>query len=373
MNTSLTLPQHTLTLYRYPKDAQDKSLQAWDAADEYLLSECQDLDDNARLAIFNDDFGALACALNQHPIQWFSDSHIAHLALKQNLAINQLLPSALLINDSLSTYDGEPDVVLIKIPRSHALLEHQLISLQGSVGPDTRIIASGKANKITSSVLALFEKHLGPTTTSLARKKARLIYCQPNPSLSSQSPYPTKWQAEGFSLVNHANVFARQQLDIGARLLMANLPVLNEGKVIDLGCGNGVLTLAMLRQSPALQLTLVDESYMAVASAKTNIKANFPDLLGQCDFTVNDCLDGFSRDSVDAVLCNPPFHQQNALTDHIAWQMFSQARDVLKVKAELRVVANRHLGHHLKLKRLFGGCKVLASNSKFVILSAIKR
>jgi 16S rRNA (guanine1207-N2)-methyltransferase len=38
----------------------------------------------------------------------------------------------------------------------------------------------------------------------------------------------------------------------------------------------------------------------------------------------------------------------------------------------LHVVGNRHLGYHIKLKRLFGNCKTIASNGKFVILQASK-
>ncbi len=72
------------------------------------------------------------------------------------------------------------------------------------------------------------------------------------------------------------------------------------------------------------------------------------------------------------MLCNPPFHQQNAVTDHIAWQMFNDAKKVLRPGGELRIVGNRHLDYHEKLKRLFGGSKLLGSNKKFVVLSAKK-
>jgi 16S rRNA G1207 methylase RsmC len=83
-------------------------------------------------------------------------------------------------------------------------------------------------------------------------------------------------------------------------------------------------------------------------------------------------LEQCSSLKAQVILCNPPFHQQQILSDHIAWQMFTDAFKALHTYGELRVVANRHLGYHEKLKRLFGGAKVIASNAKFVILSAIK-
>ncbi|MGB3727351.1 MAG: methyltransferase, partial [Glaciecola sp.] len=63
---------------------------------------------------------------------------------------------------------------------------------------------------------------------------------------------------------------------------------------------------------------------------------------------------------------------QNTVIDDIAWQMFLDAKRVLRPGGELRIVGNRHLDHRVKLSKLFGGCKVVASDKKFVVLKAIK-
>jgi 16S rRNA (guanine1207-N2)-methyltransferase/23S rRNA (guanine1835-N2)-methyltransferase len=116
---------------------------------------------------------------------------------------------------------------------------------------------------------------------------------------------------------------------------------------------------------------------MAVASAKQNVLVNLPEKEHQADFIVNNCLDDFTKKSkftkVDIVLCNPPFHQQNTITDHIAWQMFKDAKSVLQNGGLLVVVGNRHLDYPNKLKRLFGNAATVATNQKFSILSATKR
>ena len=61
--------------------------------------------------------------------------------------------------------------MLIKIPRTLALLEHQLRQLRDVVTPETVIIAGARAKDIHTSTLQLFERILGPTKTSLAWKK----------------------------------------------------------------------------------------------------------------------------------------------------------------------------------------------------------
>lgn len=371
----------SLHLVRYPAHLQHVSWQAWDAADEYLIEYVESNIANyqdKKIRIYNDDFGALSCWFAKAAPQYFSDSFVAHKACLINLAKNHIPQDGLRYYDSLQQVDESVDLVLIKIPKTTALLEQQLIDLQLVVSTNTQIIAAGKANAIQKSTLSLFEKYLGTTTTSLARKKSRLIFCQPSADKHHKSPYPSVWHTESprFEISNFANVFARQQLDIGARLLLQHLPDAHQRTVIDLGCGNGVLGLHVLHQYPSAKVIFVDESHMAIASARHNVQTNMPEKLPQCTFLVNNCLDDFEHitglENVDLVLCNPPFHQQNTVTDHIALQMFNDAKRVLKHQGELHVVGNRHLDYPAKLKRLFGGYTVLASDRKFSILSCIK-
>ncbi|MFC0048890.1 class I SAM-dependent methyltransferase, partial [Rheinheimera tilapiae] len=171
----------------------------------------------------------------------------------------------------------------------------------------------------------------------------------------------------------HANVFAREQLDIGARFFLQYLPSVQSGqRVIDLGCGNGVIGLALLAAEPQAQILFCDESYMAVQSSRENVSRLFP-AASHCEFLVDDSMSQQPDLSADYILCNPPFHQQQAVTDHIAWQMFADARRVLKIGGRLRIVCNRHLGYGEKLTRLFGGCIHVASNAKFSVFEAIRR
>ncbi|MBW9430128.1 23S rRNA (guanine(1835)-N(2))-methyltransferase RlmG [Atlantibacter hermannii] len=361
-----------LTLERYPPMPEEAPLQAWDAADEYLLQDLPQTD--GPTLIFNDAFGALTCALAARNPWSISDSFIAQQAARHNLLLNQIPPDSVTFQDSLAPLPEAPGLVLIKIPKQLALLEQQLRALRTVVTPQTRIIAGAKARDIHNSTLALFEKILGPTTTSLAWKKARLIYGSVTLPALPASSETLNWKLDGTSwtIHNHANVFSRTGLDIGARFFMAHLPENVEGEMADLGCGNGVIGLTLLAQNPQAQVTFVDESYMALASSRLNVEHNLPDALPRCEFVVNNALAGIEPDRFHAVLCNPPFHQQHAITDHIAWQMFNDARRCLKYGGELRVVGNRHLDYYRKLKKVFGNCTTVATNNKFVVLKAVK-
>lgn len=367
-------PAGALRLDRYPPGAANDALQAWDAADEYLLQACPPPQAiTGPTLIFNDAFGALACALHARAPCCVSDSYLSQLATRHNLAQNALAAEPVTLLDSLAPLPPVPGLVLIKIPKTLALLEQQLHALRQVMGPDTTLLAAGKVRDIHRSTLALFSDIIGPTHTSLAQKKARLIYSA-WAEKAPLTPPPAMWPLEGtpYRIYNHANVFSRTSLDIGARFFLPYLPQDIEGTLLDLGCGNGVLGLMALAANPRATIQFVDESYMAIASSLLNLSENRPADLPRCRFQVNNGLAGEAADSMRAIICNPPFHQQQAITDHIARHMFRDARRCLQPGGELRIVANRHLDYFRQLKRLFGNCQAVGANQKFVVLKSTK-
>ena len=364
----------SLTLKRFPETDDVNPLQAWEAADDYLLQQLDEIEISGPVLIFNDNFGALSCVLAEHKPYSISDSYLSELAIRENLRENGIVESSVTFLDSTAKYPEAPAVVLIKIPKTLALLEQQLRSLHSVVTPETRIIAGAKTRDIHNSTIELFEKILGPTTTTLAWKKARLINCTFNAPVLKEAAETLSWKLEGtpWTIHNHANVFSRTGLDIGARFFIENLPTNLEGEIVDLGCGNGVIGLHLLEQSPEAKVVFVDESPMAVASSRLNVETNMPENLDRCEFMINNALSGVEPYRFNTILCNPPFHQQHALTDQVAWEMFHHARRCLQNGGELYIVANRHLDYYHKLKKIFGNCDTVATNKKFVVLKAVK-
>ena len=364
-----------LDLKRYPEQ-HNSPLQAFDAADEYLLKHLSELSlsGHSRCLILNDNFGALAISLAEHmQVHSSGDSFLAHQALRNNLDHNQRPADAVQILQSEQPFQGPYDCVLIRVPKTLALLEEQLIRLQSHISDRTIIVAAGMIKHLPRSAGDLLERYIGPVQASLAEKKARLLFVTPTNIAQAQSPYPSSYELDKpkISLRNHAGVFCREALDIGTRFLLPHLPSgLGHAHVADLGCGNGVMAIVCALENPEAQLLLVDESYMAVQSAQEN----WQQALGQRPVTIyaGDGLGAVQPQTLDVVLCNPPFHQQQVVGDFLARRMFQQSHRALKPGGQLWVGGNRHLGYHITLKRMFSKVEQVAANAKFVIFKASK-
>ncbi|MER5599164.1 methyltransferase [Streptomyces sp. NPDC002265] len=377
----MTTPWGELLLARYPDDPRDR-LRAWDASDAYLLRYLaeQPVSPAGTVVVVGDRWGALVTALAAHRPTQITDSFLAQEATRANLARNGVETGAVQL---LTTQDAPPeriDVLLVRVPKSLALLEEQLLRLAPAVHENTVVVGTGMVKEIHTSTLRLFERILGPTRTSLAEQKARLIFCEPDPALKRPaSPWPYTYTlpdgvgaVSGRTVVNHAGVFCADRLDIGTRFFLRHLPdCRGASRVVDLGCGNGVVGTAVALAEPDAEVLFVDESFQAVASAEATYKAN--GVPGHAEFRVGDGLSGVPDGSVDVVLNNPPFHSHQATTDATAWRMFSGAQRVLRPGGELWVIGNRHLGYHVKLRRLFGNSRLVAGDPKFVVLKAVKQ
>jgi 16S rRNA (guanine1207-N2)-methyltransferase len=377
-------------LQRYPRHRKE-TLRAWDAADEYILQYLDENDlltEDTSLVIVNDGFGGLSIPLSSLQPVVITDSYLSMQGIKSNMQTNAIEEESVTIIDSLLTPDkitnvrsGLADhIVLIKVPKSLAMLEDQLHRVRALLDQDTIIIAASMTKNIHMSTLQIFEDIVGPTKTSRARKKSRLILSQFDANLSvGENPYPKSFDlpyeldGKAIAIKNHAAVFSQEKLDQGTRLFIENIPCSeNYRNIVDLGCGNGVLGLMAAIRNPAARIVFTDESYMAVESSITNFLSVFDDTR-EAEFLQTDCLQGLDDESVSLILCNPPFHHNNAISDATAWQMFLESRDALETGGEIWVIGNRHLAYHAKLKKLFGNSEVVVSNKKFVIVKAIKQ
>ena len=147
--TRFSTPQGDFDLERYPV-ARNTTLRAWDAADAFLLGHVADVLTGAvssEITVLNDAFGALTVALSadrtvgpRNQVNFVSDSHLAWLAMLGNLARNGMAKPS-------EPEPGGPDLVLVKIPKTLALLETQLVQLRQAITPKTVIVGGGMTRR----------------------------------------------------------------------------------------------------------------------------------------------------------------------------------------------------------------------------------
>jgi len=376
----MAVPQGSFALAR-PDAGSRSPLRAWDAADEMVLRHLATTDAAGETVLVGDAWGALACALAPSRPTAVLDSYVGGSALRANLARNGIDPFAVAVVDPLADLPDRIDVAVVKVPKTAALLEHVLHRLAPSLHEGSVVVGAGMARHVHTSTIQLFERLVGPTHTSRAEKKARLIHAAVSPARTSRagpSPWPRSVEVavppdgSPLTMVAHAGVFSSSRLDPGTALLLAHLPDPGtSARAVDLGCGTGVVGATLARRDADVHVTFVDDSPLAVASARATWAGAHGDR--EATFVVGDALRDPTPIAADLVVVNPPFHRDHGVGDETAWRMFAQAEQVLPVGGQLLVVGNRHLAHHAKLTRLFGKGRVavVASDPGYVVLSAV--
>jgi 23S rRNA (guanine1835-N2)-methyltransferase len=388
---TMTVPQGAFELHRHPERDREE-LRAWDAADELLLGRLAGVDpgidadwspveDRGATLVLHDAFGAVSVPLGDRRPTVVLDSYCSTVAVTQNAARHGVdgvdVRSTLA---DLSDLDGLVTLLVVRPPRNLALLEHLLRLARPTLAPGAVVVGAEMVKHLHTSTLEVFERVLGPTTTSRAHRRARVIECRPDPSVDPGPwAWPTTFTLEpgAHRVTSWPGVFAASRLDHGTALLLDHLPETDgPERIVDLGCGNGVLgTFAALENADA-EVTFVDDSALALESARStyaaNVGADRPAVFVQGNGLFDGTAD-LAEGSAGLVLTNPPFHEHRAMGDAVAWQMFSDAHRALQVGGELWVVGNRHLAYHAKLQRIFRNCEVVASSPKFVVLRAVRR
>jgi 16S rRNA (guanine1207-N2)-methyltransferase len=164
-------------------------------------------------------------------------------------------------------------------------------------------------------------------------------------------------------------VFAHGHLDAGTQLLLEHLPAPAAGsRVLDFGCGAGILGARLAQAQPKLDLLMADSNALALRSARATLSAN--ELAGEVLAS-----DGFSEleGRFDLVISNPPFHLGHLNVTDLSMTLLAPVRRYLQPGGELLLVANRHLPYQRWLDDTFGGHEVRAIHDGFHILACRNR
>lgn len=181
-----------------------------------------------------------------------------------------------------------------------------------------------------------------------------------------QDAFISQYQHDGITIKTVPGVFSRDGLDAGSALLLSTLQPHTRGKVLDMGCGTGVLATMLAKHSPRVRLWLTDVSAAALTASRATLAAN--QIEGEV-FASNVWSDVTGR--YDLILSNPPFHEGLNTSLDAAQMLIRGARNHLNSGGELRIVANAFLPYAQWLDEVFGQHEVLAKNGRFKVYRAI--
>lgn len=186
---------------------------------------------------------------------------------------------------------------------------------------------------------------------------------QPRFSLES---YWAEYSIDGLTIKTLPGVFSRDGLDAGSQLLLSTLTPHTKGKVLDVGCGAGVLSAALASHSPKVRLTLCDVSAPAVEVSRATLAANGLD--GEV-FASNVFSEVKGR--FDMIISNPPFHDGMQTSLDAAQTLIRGAVRHLNSGGELRIVANAFLPYPKILDETFGFHDVIAQTGRFKVYRTV--
>ncbi|WP_227318345.1 16S rRNA (guanine(1207)-N(2))-methyltransferase RsmC [Cedecea davisae] len=161
-------------------------------------------------------------------------------------------------------------------------------------------------------------------------------------------------------------VFSRDGLDTGSKLLLSTLTPHTKGKVLDVGCGAGVLAITLASHSPKVRLTLCDVSAPAVEASRATLAANGI----EGEVIASNVYSGING-RFDMIISNPPFHDGMQTSLDAAHQLIRGAARHLNMGGELRIVANAFLAYPNVLDEVFGSHEVIAQTGRFKVYRAV--
>ena len=171
-----------------------------------------------------------------------------------------------------------------------------------------------------------------------------------------------------FLFQTDSGVFSKEHVDTGTAILLKALseePI--SGRVLDMGCGYGVIGIVMKKLYEETEVVMADVNPRAVECSVSNAQRNGAD----CKILVSD---GFKQleGSYNIIITNPPIRAGKAVI--YAW--FEDSVQALRPEGRLYLVMRKQhgaLSAVKKLKELFREVEMIDRDKGFFVIRAIKR
>ncbi len=339
-------------------------MQAWNAADEYLLQYFESLEIfEPNISIYNDRFGFLTCHLHE-----FSPNVVINFASQkksiiQNLKLNQLSKDKINFIEPLSDLEKNINIAVLKIPKSMDLFRLQLMNIAKSLDKDGVVLCGFMTRHFTPQMLSIANDFFESVEQSKAWKKSRILTLKKSKPIKDENII-NSISFEDQTFKQYFGVFSAKNIDVASQFFVKHWKVKDDAeKVLDLASGNGFLAKMIRLKNPESKIHLLDDDWLAVESSKLNFANDNENTF----FHYNDSLEVFEDDFFDLIVCNPPFHFEFETNIEVAIELFKQVKRILKKDGSFQLVANRHLNYKTHLIKLFDKVEKIKADRKFEI------
>ena len=181
------------------------------------------------------------------------------------------------------------------------------------------------------------------------------------------STYVFETEIKGISLQFHTDetVFSPGAVDRGTLGMLSTVEFTAEDKVLDLGCGYGVVGILAAKCIGSEKVTMLDIDEAAVDLARENARQNGVE---GCRILQSDGFHQLEEKDFTLILSNPPYHVDFSVPKHFIEKGFNR----LTVGGRMVMVTKRRDWYKNKLTAIFGGVKVSEIDGYYVF-SSIKK
>jgi len=176
--------------------------------------------------------------------------------------------------------------------------------------------------------------------------------------------YTVEWHYEGFDYVFHTldTLFSYKQVDLGTRQMIEHINLQPSSKVLDLGCGYGVVGIWAAHTIGPEKVVMSDVNIAALEMAAENVKANN---LDEIQIIHSNGFDNISDVDFTLIMSNPPYH-----TDFSVAKAFIEGSyKHLQIGGWLVMVTKRFDWYKNKIHSVFGGVKWIESSGYYVFMA----
>ena len=173
----------------------------------------------------------------------------------------------------------------------------------------------------------------------------------------------------GFSLSFYtgSSVFSPKKVDNGTRLLAEKMIIPSKSKVLDLGCGYGVIGVVAKKICPNCQVYLSDINERAIMLSSMNSKLNKLKLIVRPGYLFEPWKDM----KFNVILLNPPM----SAGKEICFKMIEGSYEHLEENGSLQVVVKYRKGGKIiqnEMEEVFGNVETIARKGGYRILMSRK-